>query len=322
MKRGRELTTAVDYASFDAFVRLAIRQVTRNKHTVDAYSRDAARWIAFCRGRGVDPSIARRHDVAAWMETMIEEAVAPKTRGRRISALCSIYRELRREIHDDAGNEHPPIVRVENPFAVDGGPKRERVHPIAPTPVARPDLVTALLKGCGSDPIGIRDRALLRVLWRTGARRSSIAAMRIEQLEHRAPEGGFPVFEIVLAAKRDKRVRVQIRGQAGAALAAWLAVLAKSGIRTGPLWLGKKRPLTPSGVWNALARRARLAGIRDRISPHMLRVAFLTYNPAGLEAKQEAAGHADPETTRSYDRTAWRGKEAFEQMPEPEDVKE
>jgi hypothetical protein len=46
----------------------------------------------------------------------------------------------------------------------------------------------------------------------------------------------------------------------------------------------------------------------------------LTYNPAGLEAKQEAAGHSDPATTRLYDRASWRGREAFEQMPEVEDV--
>lgn len=52
----------------------------------------------------------------------------------------------------------------------------------------------------------------------------------------------------------------------------------------------------------------------------MLRVAFLTYNRAGLEAKQEAAGHADPATTRLYDRTAWRGRQAFEQMPEIEEA--
>jgi len=41
---------------------------------------------------------------------------------------------------------------------------------------------------------------------------------------------------------------------------------------------------------------------------------------ARIEAKQDAAGHADPATTRLYDREAWRGREAFEKMPDPEEV--
>ena len=68
----------------------------------------------------------------------------------------------------------------------------------------------------------------------------------------------------------------------------------------------------------AITKRAERVGAY--LTPHMLRVAFITYNPAELEAKQDAAGHADPATTQGYDRNAWKGRAAFVAMPEVEDL--
>jgi site-specific recombinase XerD len=175
--------------------------------------------------------------------------------------------------------------------------------------------VQALLKTCDSSPIGIRDRALIRVLWSTGIRRMSAISMRIEKLEP-VPEG----YLTPVKAKHDKIVTILICGRAATALEAWIDILQGGGFKDGPIWRKfDGTPMTPRLIWWMLNNRSLEAKVR-RVSPHMLRAAFLTFNKASLEAKQEAVGHADVNTTRSYDRSQWRGKEAFMAMPEIEDL--
>lgn len=315
MARPKELTTQVDTSSFEAFVELAMQQISTNPHTADAYRRDVQKWLAFCHARSINPRTPRRQEVAAWVEEMIASEVAPKTRARRIASLCSIYRELRRELTDKDGKELPPYVTVKNPFSIDDGPKRRKALAKRPTPAARPDVVQALLAACDSSPIGIRDRALIRVLWSTGIRRMSAVSMTIEKLEP-VPEGYYTLVE----AKRDKIVPILICGRAATALDAWIDILRGGGFKDGPVWRKLDgEPLTPRLIWWMLHDRSLEAKVRC-VSPHMLRTAFLTFNKASLEAKQEAAGHADVNTTRSYDRSQWRGKEAFVAMPEIEDL--
>lgn len=312
-KRGLQLH--VDNDSFEAFVALALGQISKNRNTLDAYWRDVRQWLDFCARHGIDPHSPRRQEVSLWMDEMREAGTQAKTRARRISSLCSVYRELRRELADKDGKEIPPVVLVKNPFSVDDGPRRERGNPRRPTPVARPEVVQKLLATCDDSPLGVRDRALIRILWGTGLRRSSVVAMRVDQLEEDR-EG----YQLSVEAKGAKSVRILIRGQAATALAAWLALLHEAGFTKGPLWRTKRAALTERGIWWILRTRANRAQIKGRLSPHMLRVSFLTYNRAGLEAKQDAAGHSDPATTRMYDRSAWKGREAFEQMPEIEEA--
>lgn len=312
MKRGLQLH--VEHGTFEAMVALAIGQISHNRHTVDAYWRDVMRWLDFCHRRNIDPRAPRRQEVSAWMDEMREAGVKPKSRARRMSSLCSVYRELRRELTDREGNEIQPVVTVRNPFSIDDGPRRERGNPGRPTPVARPDVVQAVLATCDDSVIGVRDRALMRVLWATGIRRSTAAGMTVECLEQDR-EG----YAAVLETKGSKQIRILVRGKAAGALSAWLETLKKDGITSGPLWRTKRGEMTPHGIYWMLRKRASKAKVPG-ITPHMLRVSFLTYNKAGLEARQDAAGHADPATTRMYDRAGWKGRDAFEQMPEVEDA--
>lgn len=323
-KPERALATPINLGTFEHLVALALGQITRNRNTADAYWRDVRHWLAFCGARAVDPHTPMRHQVAAWMQDMAEAEVAPKTRARRVSALCSVYRELRRELRRHDGTVIPPPVTVPNPFSVDDGPRRERkAEPLDPTPVAEPEVVAAMLETCEPAAGGVRaladtrDRALIRVLWATGIRRSSVIDMTIERLKPGPDRDG---YETTVAAKGGKRPRIWIRGTAALALADLLAELAREGIASGPVWIGRRGKLTARGVAAILKRRARRAHAAGRISPHMMRVAFLTFNESSLESRQDAAGHADPATTRSYDRAAWRGRDAFAKMPEIEQV--
>ena len=315
MAKARQLATQVDTSSFEAFVELAMKQISTNPHTADAYRRDVQKWLVFCRARSINPRAPRRQEVAAWVEEMTTAEVAPKTRARRIASLCSVYRELRRELTDQHGEDLPPYVTVKNPFSVDDGPKRRKALAKRQTPAARPDVVQALLATCDGTPIGIRDNALIRILWSTGIRRMSAVSMKIEKLES-VPEGYYTLVE----AKRDKIVPILICGRAATALDAWLDILNGGEFKEGPLWRGLDGDaMSERMIWWMLHDRSLEAKVRS-VSPHMLRAAFLTFNKASIEAKQEAAGHSDVNTTRSYDRSQWRGKEAFVAMPEIEDL--
>jgi integrase/recombinase XerD len=314
MGRGSKgLSLNVDTVSFEAFVDLAIHQVTNKPNTVAAYWQDVHAWLSFCTDEGIDVRAPRRQEVKRWIDAMTVEGARSRTRARRISALCSVYRELRRELIDKDGKEVPPVVRVPNPFSVDDGPKREKAVTRTPTPLPKPTAVAAILATCDDSPLGIRDRAMVRLMWATGLRRSSMVQMTVERLTE--VTGG---YETYVEGKGDNLHHVLIRGQAAADLDRWLAVLRDGKLTAGPIWRTKRAAITERGLWSMVHRRARLAKVK--MSPHMLRVAFLTYNRASLDEKQDAAGHADPATTRLYDRTQWRGRAAFEQMPEVEDT--
>jgi site-specific recombinase XerD len=294
-------------SEFESQVVVACAELAPSEATRDAYLADFFKhWLPFCRQYDVDPQRpeAKRGTVVAWLEWMKKRGDAPKSRARRMSALSSIYRQLRRDEIVDR-----------NPFSVDEGPKRGRALPLEPTPIASPEVIVKLLGTCNETVLGVRDAAIIRVLWATGLRRASIVSMTFERL--RRDRG---TYEVAAIGKGEKELRVLIRGRAAEAFGKWLDVLKEAKLSSGPIWRTKRGPMTERAVGHMLDRRAKLCGLDCTISPHTFRVAFLTYNPAGIEAKQDAAGHADPATTRLYDRASWRGREAFEQMPEVEDV--
>lgn len=308
MKRNRKDRGIQLYQSTGTFEEKAYNAcnaVAANAHTRNAYALDLDAWLTYCREYSVHPGIPGDDGVIAWVEWMKDvKKWAPKTRARRIAAMSTVFRRLRKT-----------KVVPANPFSVEEGPDREKAHPLERTPIATPAAVTEILKTCdAATELGARDEALIRLMWGTGARRASILGMTIESLRRTGP-----AFETVIIGKGGKEIQLLIRGKSAEAMKKWLAVLKDSKLSSGPLWRKKSGAMLEKDVWRMLDQRAKKAGV-ERPSPHSFRVAFLTYNPAGLEAKQHAAGHADPATTRLYDRASWRGREAFEQMPEVEDT--
>jgi site-specific recombinase XerD len=305
--RRKDLQTVVRSSPFDTAVGIALAEISSSDATRREYRRDFDMWVSFCGEFGLDAKAPLEGSVAAWIEWMKKKSHAPKTRARRISSLSSIYRELRRK-----------KVVPANPFSVDEGPRREKVSVVEPTPLPSLDSVRKIIAACTTDttPLGLRDAAIVRVLWSTGMRRTSLLSMTFERLQK--DRAGYVA---TVTKKGGKDQRVLICGKAKEALAGWLAVLKDGKMTTGAIWRRRSgQPMVLPELNRVLERRG--AGVGEKVSPHMLRVAFLTYNPAGLEAKQEAAGHTDPATTRLYDRSSWKGREAFEQMPEIEDTTE
>ncbi len=149
-------------------------------------------------------------------------------------------------------------------------------------------------------PRGLRDRALLEVLYASGLRASEIMGLRLESFLRE--EGLLRVL-----GKGDKERVVPVGGSAVAALDAWLArgrpklVKPRTG---GELFLGEHgRRLTTARLWQIVQEMAKLAGIEKRIWPHLLRHSFATHllgRGADLRAIQEMLGHASLGTTQVY----------------------
>ena len=306
-RRPQQLQRLVSSSPFEGHVAGALAKISASDATRLAYKRDFDQWSAFCAERGVDRQAPLIDAAAAFVEWMKRKPKpdAPLTRARRMSSLSSIYKELRRR----------KAINGPNPFSVDDGPKREKAAAEKPTLIATPEVVRKVLSTCDvTTLLGVRDAAIIRVLWSTGMRRVSLLSMTQERLV-RDPLG----YIATVTKKGGLTQKVLFKGRASAAFEQWLTILRDSDLKTGKIWREDDAELLVEHNLNrALERRAKLVG--EYLTPHMLRVAFLTYNPSDIEAKQDAAGHADPTTTQGYDRTAWRGREAFIAMPEVEDL--
>lgn len=164
--------------------------------------------------------------------------------------------------------------------------------------------LTALFAACAADktPAGVRDAAMLALLYACGLRRFELAALAVADYE--ADRGELAVY----SGKGNKDRLAYVTNGAKAALDRWLTV---RGAQAGALFVpirkdGKlaDRPLTPHALWKVLGKRAAQAGVKT-LSPHDLRRTFISDlldNGADLSVVQQLAGHANIQTTQRYDR--------------------
>jgi site-specific recombinase XerD len=261
-------------------------------HTRAAYRRDVAAWLTWCAGRGLDPLRATFLDLNAYARALEstggpgrDRPLTPATAARRLSAVSSWYTFLVR-----LG------VLTANPVSGADRPRVDRDH--SATVGLAPAEVAALLAAAGRD--GPRSAAAVALLADLGLRVGELVGLDLADV---GLERGHRVVRFTGKGGRPRR-RALAPGTA-AALDAWLAV---RGGAPGPLLLtaGGGR-LDRHAVFRLVRRLAAAAGIpaADRLSPHSLRHAFATAaRDAGvpLEDVQDAMGHADPRTTRRYDR--------------------
>jgi len=149
-------------------------------------------------------------------------------------------------------------------------------------------------------PLGLRDRALLELLYAAGLRASEILSLRIEQLD-------LPGRSARVIGKGDKERLVLLGSVAQESLQRYLdtarpkLVRAKSG---GEVFLGNHgRRLTTSHLWGIVKKAAKTAGLDTRVYPHLLRHSFATHLLSGgadLRVIQELLGHASIGTTEIY----------------------
>ncbi|MCZ7423119.1 tyrosine-type recombinase/integrase [Verrucosispora sp. WMMA2121] len=281
-----------------------LRNRRLSEHTRDAYRRDVAGWLAWCAARGLDPLRANFLHVNEYGRALESTVAArtgrpltPATVARKLSALSSWYDFLVK------------LRAVElNPVAGADRPRVDRDH--SATVGLAPDEVDALLAVAEAEtgPTAARNRAAVALLADLGLRVGELVSLNLDDL---GAERGHRSVRFVGKGGRSRR-RALTPGTAYAVDAYLTERAAAQRVPvaelTGPLLVtASGARLDRHSVFRLVRRLARSAGIAAwaRLSPHSLRHAFATTarsEGVPLEDVQDAMGHADPRTTRRYDR--------------------
>lgn len=248
-------------------------------HTVEAYRRDLAQFFGFCARLGIDrlEGIDRR-TVRRFLAHLDTRGYARASVARKASAVRAFYADAVRR-------GTVPL----DPTAALSHLQSRRVLPHA---LAERAVVSAIESVDGGDPLSLRDRAVLELLYSSGVRISELAALRTGDL-------GDSDF-LRIRGKGDKERMVPVGRPARRALLRWLAEgrprLAGSGAGDA-LWVGVRGgPLDTRGLRRVVRARA-------GTFPHALRHSFATHlleGGADLRTVQELLGHVDLATTQIY----------------------
>ena len=274
-------------------------------NTVASYSSDVAAFVsALKEGSAPDAVDLRSLESSAVVSYFSERAgkVSKRSQARQLSALRSFFDWMILEGE-----------RKENPCDIVDAPKLGRYLP----EVLSVEEVTAIIEGVDTRTWqGVRDRAILEILYGCGLRVSEVCALKISNVYETE---GF----VRIVGKGDKERLVPIGGAAVEAYGQWLAMRpdAFSPAYDDVVFLNRfGKSLSRVSVFNMVKKAALLAGVDKEISPHTFRHSFATHlieNGADLRVVQEMLGHESILTTEIYthiDTATWQ-KAVLEHHP-------
>ncbi|MGH0038463.1 MAG: site-specific tyrosine recombinase XerD [Myxococcota bacterium] len=277
-------------AAVDAYLLHARLERGLSENTVQAYARDLARFVAFLDDAGVRSlgDLERPH-VTGHLECLEREGLSPRSRARSLSA---IRRWLGFALAEGE-LAHDPLEGVATP-------RLERRLPRHLTPEETDALIAAV---GGDDPLSLRDRAMLEVLYGAGLRVSELVGLGLSAVDRR---GGL----VRVTGKGGRDRIVPLGGAALEALDVYLehgrpVLMGASGKVCDAVFVTRRRgAMTRQNFFTRLRQIALRAGLApERVSPHVLRHAFATdllEGGADLRAVQTMLGHADLSTTQIY----------------------
>jgi integrase/recombinase XerD len=216
----------------------------------------------------------------------MERRLAPASMKMVVVALRHFFAHLKRE----GLIEHDLLPALDLP----------RLDRYLPETLSEAEVGRLLAVELPETPLGLRDRALLEVLYASGLRAGEIAGLRLENYLHEEK-----LLRVIGKGNRERLVPVGEKAMT--AIDGWLTrgrpllVKPKTG---GEIFLGEHgRRLTTTRIWQIVQEIARLAGMEKKIWPHLLRHSFATHllnHGADLRAIQEMLGHASLATTQVY----------------------
>jgi len=270
---------------FSDYLRIEKRN---SPHTVSAYRRDLNRFSDAVKEMKADS--VTTSDIRGFLITLREQGLAPSSVARSLSSIKSFFNYLCQDKQLQG-----------NPAEILETPKRWRKLP----DVLTHDDVDNLLKSPDKESVlGLRDKAMLEVLYASGLRVSELVNLKINQLD-------LEVGYLRTLGKGSKERIVPIGTLAKNAIENYifnsrptLVASRKDGRKAEELFVTRRGlGMTRQGFWKLLKRYVTQANIRSSVSPHTLRHAFATHlleRGADLRSVQQMLGHSDISTTQIY----------------------
>ena len=262
-----------------------LRDVRRmSPNTVESYARDLAALAAFAEKRKLDPAALDRRELDAFVRSLMASGLSPRSTARAVACIRGFYKFLAVEQRRESS---PADLRAPRAWAA--LPKFLDLEEVDRL-LAQPDV---------SRPRGLRDKALISVLYATGLRVSELISLKLPNLH--LQEG-----YLTCIGKGDKERIVPIGQEATDWVQKYLAEARPKLVPKSSPWLfvnARGGPLSRVGFWKLLKEYGLKAGITRNISPHVLRHSFATHlldRGADLRAIQMMLGHADLSTTQIY----------------------
>ncbi len=258
-----------------------------SKNTIEAYSHGLSRFLNHLREKGVQEiRDVGKFDVRGFLLALKKEKLSAKTIVRNLVAIRTFFRFLVQE----GILETNPVEDLESPKVAKTLPEILTLKEIEQL-LEQPNLQT---------PLGMRDRAMLEMLYAAGMRVSELTHLPTHQVNL---EGGY----VLLYGKGSKERIVPLGSEA----IKWVTLYLKES--RGILAKGKESPflfinrsgkgMSRQGLWKNLKNYTRRAGLRKRITPHLLRHSFASHlleGGADLRSVQMMLGHADISSTQIY----------------------
>lgn len=264
-------------------------------HTIAAYRRDLRRYVDFLHRRGIDDvAEVTPADVRQFAGDLRAGSLAPASAARMVVAVRSLHR-----------------------FALEDGlaatdPAREVTPPRAgrrlPKGLSLAEVQALLETPLVETPLGLRDAALLELLYGTGGRISEIVSLDVDDVANLVNSRSSEPAGLRLFGKGSKEREVPVGSYALAALQAYLVRARPELVARGqgaPALLLNRRGgrLSRQSAWTILRTTAERAGISAQVSPHTLRHSYATHlleGGADVRVVQELLGHASVTTTQIY----------------------
>lgn len=258
-------------------------------NTVSAYRRDLVKFDAFARKRKLSLEAISRDDLVDFLAGLYRQKLESRTVARQLVTLRNFFRfaQIQEIITSD------PSVNLESP----------KIRRSLPGYLRLEEVERLLEQPNEKTPLGLRDRAMLEVLYSTGLRVSELIGLRVSDLDAK-------VGCVRCIGKGDKERIVPVGRKALGMVEKYLRdsrsqLCCKGKISSNPALFVNRRggPLSRVGVWKIMSAYGRRAGLRVAIKPHMLRHSFATHlleRGADLRSVQLMLGHADISTTQIY----------------------
>lgn len=258
------------------------------EHTLESYARDLVALSRFAAGLERPLAQLTRKHLEAFVRGLMSEGKSPRSVARVVACVRGFYRFL--AVHQRVAVD--PAVDLQAP----------RAWKVLPKFLALEDVDRLLEAPDTSTPRGLRDRALIELLYATGLRVSELVALRLQDLHL---DAGY----LTTIGKGEKQRIVPVGDEAGQ----WVVRYMRE---ARPVLLGRRNSprvfvnargggpgVTRVGCWKILKGYGKTLGIARQISPHVLRHSFATHlleRGADLRAIQMMLGHADLSTTQIY----------------------